>query len=95
MADQRGLDLGRAHPGPGWFGPAWRADRRHRELFNKRVIAWSENLTLERAAECGAELVSKSDLFKQSDIVSIHLILSKRSRGLIGADDLASMKSEP
>ncbi len=64
-------------------------------FFNKRVIAWSENLTLERAAECGAELVSKSDLFKQSDIVSIHLILSKRSRGLIGADDLASMKSEP
>ncbi len=64
-------------------------------LFNMRVIAWSENLTLERAAECGAELVSKSDLFKQSDIVSIHLILSKRSRGLIGADDLASMKSEP
>ena len=64
-------------------------------FFNMRVIAWSENLTLERAAECGAELVSKSDLFKQSDIVSIHLILSKRSRGLIGADDLASMKSEP
>ncbi len=63
-------------------------------FFNMRVIAWSENLTTERAAECGAELVSKAELFKQSDIVSIHLILSKRSRGLIGADDLALMKPD-
>ncbi len=63
-------------------------------FFNMRVIAWSENLTAERAAECGAELVSKAELFKRSDIVSIHLILSKRSRGLIGADDLALMKPD-
>jgi phosphoglycerate dehydrogenase-like enzyme len=63
-------------------------------FFNMRVIAWSENLTAERAAECGAELVSKAELFRQSDIVSIHLILSKRSRGLIGADDLALMKAD-
>jgi phosphoglycerate dehydrogenase-like enzyme len=64
------------------------------KFFNMRVIAWSENLTAERAAECGAELVSKAELFKQADIVSIHLILSKRSRGLIGAGDLALMKPD-
>ncbi|MDA1097687.1 MAG: D-2-hydroxyacid dehydrogenase family protein [Proteobacteria bacterium] len=63
-------------------------------LFNMRVIAWSENLTIARAKECNAELVSKAELFRQSDIVSIHLILSKRSRGLIGADDLALMKPD-
>ncbi|MDE0942978.1 MAG: D-2-hydroxyacid dehydrogenase family protein [Alphaproteobacteria bacterium] len=64
------------------------------KFFNMRVIAWSENLTAERAKECGAELVSKAELFSQADIVSIHLILSKRSRGLIGAEDLALMKPD-
>jgi phosphoglycerate dehydrogenase-like enzyme len=59
-----------------------------------RVIAWSENLTAARAKECNAELVSKAELFQKSDIVSIHLVLSKRSRGLIGADDLARMKPD-
>ena len=63
-------------------------------FFNMRVIAWSQNLTAERAQECGAELVSKEDLFRQSDVVSIHLILSKRTRGLIGAADLALMKPQ-
>ncbi|MBT4046454.1 MAG: D-2-hydroxyacid dehydrogenase family protein [Rhodospirillaceae bacterium] len=63
-------------------------------FFNMRVIAWSENLTAERARECGAERVSKAELFSQADVVSIHLILSKRSRGLIGADDLALMKPD-
>ncbi len=63
-------------------------------FFNMRVIAWSQNLTPERARECGAELVSKAELFSDSDIISIHLILSKRTRGLIGAADLALMKRE-
>ena len=63
-------------------------------LFEMRVIAWSENLTAARAKECNAELVSKAELFQKSDIVSIHLVLSKRSRGLIGADDLARMKPD-
>lgn len=63
-------------------------------FFNMRVIAWSENLTAERARDCGAELVSKEALFRQADVVSIHLILSERTRGLIGADDLARMKPE-
>jgi D-3-phosphoglycerate dehydrogenase len=56
------------------------------------VIAWSQNLTAEKAKEGGAELVSKEDLFRQSDFLSIHLVLSPRSRGLVGAADLTLMK---
>ncbi len=63
-------------------------------FFNMRVVGWSENLTAERALECGAELVSRAELFSQSDIVSIHLLLSRRTRGLITADDLALMKPD-
>jgi phosphoglycerate dehydrogenase-like enzyme len=60
--------------------------------FGMRLIAWSENLTAERAAECGAELVSRDDLFAAADFVTIHLVLSRRTRGLIGARELALMK---
>ena len=63
-------------------------------FFNMRVIAWSQNLTAERALDCGAELVSKQELFKRSDVVSIHLLLSRRTRGLITADDLIFMKPD-
>lgn len=58
-------------------------------VFGMTVIAWSENLTAESAAEHGAELVSKSELFSRSDIVSIHTLFSKRTRGLVGAPELA------
>jgi phosphoglycerate dehydrogenase-like enzyme len=57
-----------------------------------KVIAWSQNLTEERARAGGATLVSKEDLFRQADVISIHLVLSPRSRGLIGAAELALMK---
>src|SRR5271163_4678108 len=57
-----------------------------------RVIAWSQNLTTERAAEVGATLVSKDELFQEADIVSIHLVLSGRTRGLFGTAELALMK---
>lgn len=60
--------------------------------FDMRVIAWSQNLTAERAEECGAALVDKDALFRQSDIVSVHLVLSQRSRGLVGARELALMQ---
>lgn len=60
--------------------------------FGMKLIAWSENLTPERARAQGAEHVSKDELFARSDIVSIHLILSQRSRGLVGARELALMK---
>ena len=61
--------------------------------FRMRILAWSQNLTEERAAECGAELVDKDVLLTQSDILTIHLRLSDRTRGLIGGRDLALMKS--
>jgi phosphoglycerate dehydrogenase-like enzyme len=60
--------------------------------FGMKVIAWSQNLTTERAAEVGATLVSKDELFRQADVVSIHLVLSDRTRGLVGAAELARMK---
>ena len=56
------------------------------------VIAWSQNLTSERAAECGTRLVSKTDLFELSDILSIHVRLSERTRGLVSEPELNLMK---
>ena len=60
--------------------------------FGMNVIAWSENLTSETAATAGARLVSKQELLQQADVVSIHLVLSSRTAGLIGAPELALMK---
>jgi phosphoglycerate dehydrogenase-like enzyme len=57
-----------------------------------KVQAWSQNLTPERCAEVGVAYASKEQLFATSDVVSIHLILSKRTRGLITADDIGRMK---
>ncbi len=60
--------------------------------FNMDVVAWSQNLTEERAAAQGARLVGKDELFRLADFISIHLVLSPRSRGLVGAAELAAMK---
>lgn len=62
------------------------------KALGMRVIAWSENLTPERAAECGAEHVDRDRLFAASDFLSVHLRLSERTRGLVGARELARMK---
>ena len=62
------------------------------QAFGMKVVSWSQNLTAERAASAGAELVTKAELFRQADIVSIHLRLSGRTRGLVGAAELALMK---
>jgi len=62
------------------------------KAFGMEVIAWSQNLTAERAAEAGAALVSKEELFRQADILTIHLVLSGRTRGLVSANELALMK---
>ena len=62
------------------------------KAFGMDVIAWSQNLTQERAAACGARLVSKEELFATADFISIHVVLSDRTRGLIGAADFARMK---
>ena len=61
-------------------------------VFDMKVIAWSENLTAEKAHAAGAALVSKETLFRESDFISIHLVLSDRSRGIVSADDLRQMK---
>jgi len=60
--------------------------------FGMTVIAWSQNLTSEIASAAGATLVHKDALFRQADIVTIHLILSRRTVGLVGAAELALMK---
>jgi phosphoglycerate dehydrogenase-like enzyme len=60
--------------------------------FGMSVIAWSQNLTAEKAGAVGAALVSKEELLRQADIVSVHLVLSDRTRALIGARELALMK---
>ena len=60
--------------------------------FGMRVIAWSQNLTTEIASAAGTTLVDKHALFRQADIVTIHLILSRRTAGLIGAAEFALMK---
>lgn len=62
------------------------------QAFGMSVVAWSQNLTDERAAECGATRVDKNELLAQSDFITIHLVLSDRTRGLIGADEMKRMK---
>jgi phosphoglycerate dehydrogenase-like enzyme len=60
--------------------------------FEMTVLAWSQNLTAARAEEVGATLVAKDELLARSDIVSIHLVLSERTRGLLRARELGLMK---
>lgn len=60
--------------------------------FRMNLIAWSENLTAERAAEHGATRVGKDELFAEADVLSIHLLLSARSLGMVGARELGLMK---
>jgi phosphoglycerate dehydrogenase-like enzyme len=62
------------------------------KAIGMKLIAWSENLTEEKARAGGATLVSKEDLFRQADFLSIHLQLSPRTRGLVTGKDLALMK---
>jgi phosphoglycerate dehydrogenase-like enzyme len=60
--------------------------------FGMKAIAWSQNLTAENAAAQGVERVEKDELFRRSDILSVHLVLSDRSRGLVGAREIGLMK---
>jgi phosphoglycerate dehydrogenase-like enzyme len=62
------------------------------KAFGMKVIAWSQNLTSEKCAEVGVGYVSKDDLFRQADFISIHVVLSARSRGLVGAKEIGLMK---
>jgi phosphoglycerate dehydrogenase-like enzyme len=60
--------------------------------FGMNILAWSQNLTRESAEKQGARLVSKEDLFRTADIVTIHLVLSSRTKGVIGATEFGLMK---
>ena len=62
------------------------------KTFGMNLIAWSQNMTPQAAEAAGATLVSKNQLFEQADILTIHLVLSSRTRGLVGAAELARMK---
>lgn len=62
--------------------------------FGMSVIAWSPNLTAERASRAGVVAVGKAELFERADVVSVHLVLSESTRGIIGADELRRMPSE-
>jgi phosphoglycerate dehydrogenase-like enzyme len=65
---------------------------RYALALNMRVIGWSPNLTAAKAKEAGARLVGKSELMRGSDVISLHMVLSPRTRGLIGPEDIARMK---
>jgi phosphoglycerate dehydrogenase-like enzyme len=60
--------------------------------FGMKAIAWSQNLTAEKANSQGVERVEKDELFRRSDVLSVHLVLSERSRGLVGQAEIALMK---
>jgi phosphoglycerate dehydrogenase-like enzyme len=60
--------------------------------FGMKTVAWSPNLTEERADQGGATLVSKEDLFRTADVLSVHLVLSERTRGIVGERELSRMK---
>jgi len=66
---------------------------RYCDALGMRVIAWSQNLTDARATAGGASLVSKDELLSTSDVVSLHLVISDRTRGILGAPELARMKA--
>lgn len=65
---------------------------RYAAAFDMEVVAWSQNLTAETAQAQGATLVDKAELFATSDFVSLHLVLSDRTRGVVGDAELAAMK---
>jgi D-3-phosphoglycerate dehydrogenase len=62
------------------------------KAFGMKVIAWSPNLTPDRCKEVGVTYASKEELFATADVITIHVVLSQRSRGLVGGEDLARMK---
>jgi D-3-phosphoglycerate dehydrogenase len=62
------------------------------QAFGMNVIAWSPNLTPEKCAEAGVTYASKEDLFKNADVITVHVVLGPRSRGLVGREDLLRMK---
>src|ERR1700739_1491687 len=62
------------------------------KAFGMKVIAWSQNLTPEKCAEAGVDCAGKDASFRQSDFITTHVVLSQRSRGLVGAREIGLMK---
>jgi phosphoglycerate dehydrogenase-like enzyme len=87
-----GGDLSRRTLGIVGLGRIGSAGARIAAAFGMDVIAWSPNLTPEKAEAAGARFVTKDELFAQADIVTVHMVLGKRSRGIVGAHELALMK---
>jgi phosphoglycerate dehydrogenase-like enzyme len=87
-----GTDLGGSTLGLLGLGRLGRAMVPVARAFGMDVIAWSQNLTAAAAIEGGAERVEKDELFARSDVLSVHLVLSDRTRGLVGAAELGRMK---
>jgi len=74
------------------LGRTGRRMAEYAKAFDMEVIAWSQNLTEEAAAAAGARRVGKATLFEESDVVSVHLVLSERTRGLVAQGELDLMK---
>ena len=96
-----GAAAGRKPSAPGSTGRPWACSAsgtlgsrvaRIGRAFEMNVVAWSQNLTAERAAAVGASLVARDELLAEADVVTIHLVLSERTRGLLGARELALMR---
>lgn len=87
-----GVDLARSTLGLVGLGNLGALVARVGLAFGMKVIAWSQNLTDDRAAEVGVQRVAKDELFETADFVSVHLVLSERSRGLVDARALGLMK---
>lgn len=87
-----GVDLKGKTIGIIGLGNIGSAIARYARAFEMEVIAWSENLTEEKAHAQGAKLVSKEELFRTADFVTVHLILSSRSRNIITGKELELMK---
>jgi phosphoglycerate dehydrogenase-like enzyme len=92
---QQGVGIGLAGKTLGvlGLGRVGRAVAEIGNVFGMRVITWSPNMTPERAAEGGATAVSKEELLRRSDVLTIHMVLSPKTRGLLGAEELALMKT--
>jgi len=89
-----GGDLRRRTLGILGLGRIGTASARIGSAFGMDVIAWSPNLTAEKAAAAGARYVGKDELFRTADILTVHLVLGKRSRGIVAAAELALMKPD-
>jgi phosphoglycerate dehydrogenase-like enzyme len=87
-----GLDLEGLTLGVIGLGKLGARTSRIAQAFGMKVIAWSQNLTPEKCKEAGVEYAEKDQLFRQSDLVTIHVVLSQRTRGLAGAKELSLMK---